>query len=72
MSETIAVVIIAALLLGLVPIVPKMIAFRTNVLRTLHLNAFANWNERNASTLVVVVRSIFVVLAIFLLVLAVF
>lgn len=57
-------IVVVVILLGLVPLVPKMIALRTRVLHALHLNRLANWHDRNAATLVVVVRAIIVCVAV--------
>jgi hypothetical protein len=72
MLQSVALFTLAVVLLGLLPIVPRIVAFRTGVLRWLHMYRFANWHERHAPAIVIVVRSIFVVLAIYLLVLVLF
>jgi hypothetical protein len=69
MSETTIYFGAAALMLLLTPLVPKMIALRTRVLRCIHLNRLADWHERNQHALIVIVRSILLVMAVVLLIL---
>jgi len=56
-------------LLGLAPLVPKMLELRIRVLRFLRWNSLANWHETNFRRLVVIVRMLFVAMALTLLVL---
>ncbi len=72
MSKSIVLVIIAAILLGLIPIIPRMVALRVRVLRFLHWNWFADWHERNAHGITVGVRIFLAVLAVYLLTLGLF
>jgi len=60
----------ACILFGLLPLVPRMVALRTRVLYALHLRCLAGWHERNTGALIVVVRVSFVVIALFLAILA--
>jgi len=56
-------------LLGLTPLVPKMILLRIRVLRFLHWNSLGNWHETNFHPLVVIVRALMVAMAMTLVVL---
>lgn len=70
MAEHVYYILVATILVALLPLVPKMIAMRTRVLHILRLKCLAGWHERNAGTLVVVVRVIFTALAVVMAVLA--
>jgi len=69
MSESVYFIIFAVILLGLIPIVPKMVAFRARVLRYFRWNRLANWHERNTAIITISVRIIFAVLAVYLFIL---
>ena len=56
-------------LLGLTPLVPKMLLLRIRVFRFLHWNSLANWHETNFRPLVVIVRLLMVAMAVTLVVL---
>ena len=68
MSQSTLLIMAAFLIIGLVPLVPKMIELRTMVLRWLRLRRFADWHERHARPLTLVVRVIFAAFGIVLLV----
>ena len=68
MTKPTLYIIIAFLIMALVPLVPKMISLRTRVLYGLHLRSFANWHNRNARALTLIVRGIFVAIAVVLLI----
>jgi len=70
MGEHVYYILVAAILVAMLPLVPKMIALRTRVLYALHLKSLACWHERNSGTLVVVVRLILATIAAVLVVLA--
>ena len=58
MTQNMALLIVAAIVVGLIPIVPKMVGLRIKVLRWLRLNRLADWHERNIKTLTPIVRGI--------------
>lgn len=63
----IVLLIVAVLMLTvMIPLVPKMIVLRARVLRWFHLYRLADWHERNASTLVPIVRTIITAIALIL------
>ena len=68
MTKPTLCIVMAFLIMALVPLVPKMISLRTRVLHGLHLRSFADWHDRNARTLTLIVRGIFVAIAVVLLV----
>ncbi len=68
MTKPTLYIIVAFLIMAMVPLVPKMIALRTTVLQGLHLRSFADWHNRNARTLTLIVRGIFVAIAVVLLI----
>lgn len=70
MTEQTYFLIVAVVVFGLIPLVPRMIGLRTRVLYALRLRSLAGWHERNAGTLVVAVRAIFAATAVVLAVLA--
>jgi len=47
MSQATALYIVAAIMLLLIPIVPKMVALRVRVLRFVRLRGLADWHERH-------------------------
>lgn len=66
MTQDTGLIIVALILFLLVPIVPKMVHLRVKVLRWFRLNWLADWHERNIRVLTPVVRTILIVLAIYL------
>lgn len=70
MAEHVYYIVVATILVAMLPLVPRMIALRTRVLHALRLRSLAGWHDRNASTLVVVVRLILAAIAVVLVVLA--
>lgn len=67
MSKSLILVILAAIMLILVPIIPKMISLRISILRWLKLNRLADWHQRYSKGIAVFVRVILIVLAGYLL-----
>lgn len=72
MSKSVAIIVIGVILLGIVPIVPKMLALRVRVLHFFRWNRLADWHERNARGIIIGVRLLFAALAVYLLMLAIF
>ncbi|MHC4500989.1 MAG: hypothetical protein ACYS21_17960 [Planctomycetota bacterium] len=70
MKESVYYFIVAAVLLALIPIVPKMIAFRIRVLHFLRWKSLASWHERNFRGFVIGVRLIMVAIALTLIIVA--
>lgn len=62
-TEQVAFFIGAAVLVALMPLVPKIVVFRIRVLRFLHLTGFADWHERNFRVVAIALRSILAVIA---------
>ncbi|MEZ5359377.1 MAG: hypothetical protein R3F48_11165 [Candidatus Zixiibacteriota bacterium] len=56
----------AAVMAGIIPIVPKMLNLRIWVLNKLHLKGLANWHRRAATPIIITVRMIFAVVSIIL------
>ena len=67
MTQDTALIIVAIILFALIPLVPKMVNLRIKVLRWFKWNWLADWHERNLTVLTPIVRTILVVLAIYLL-----
>lgn len=63
-------IIAAVIMLGLIPLVPKMMNFRILVFRKLHLNWLANLHENHFRGFVIAVRIILAAMAVLLLLLA--
>ena len=62
--------VVAAVLLALLPLVPKMVAFRIKVLDFLHLSWLADWHQRYSHGIVIAVRITLTGLAILLVIIA--
>ncbi|MBU8933975.1 MAG: hypothetical protein KOO62_08195 [candidate division Zixibacteria bacterium] len=71
MSETIYYFIIAAILVALIPIVPKFLCLRIKILRFLRWKSLADWHARHFGGLVIAVRAIMGVIAIVVLILGI-
>jgi hypothetical protein len=67
MSQSLVLVILAAIMLLLVPIIPKMISLRIRILHWLKLHRLADWHQRYSKGISVFVRVVLVVLAGYLL-----
>lgn len=67
MSKSLIFVILAAIMLVLVPIIPKMISLRISILHWLKLHKLADWHQRYSKGIAVFVRVILIVLAGYLL-----
>ena len=63
-------IIAAVIMLGLIPLVPKMMNFRILVFRKLHLNWLANLHENHFKGFVIAVRIIMATIGLILLLLA--
>ncbi|MFH1372361.1 MAG: hypothetical protein ABII79_00980 [bacterium] len=71
MSEHVYYIIVAAILAGLIPLVPRMICLRIRVLRWLRWTGIADWHQRNFKPLVIIVRVIMLTIAVVMLVLGI-
>lgn len=69
MTAQSAYIIAAVVLIGALPLVPKMMALRTRALYALRLRSLAAWHERNTGALIVVVRVIMTAVAVLLVIL---
>lgn len=70
MKESVYYFLVAAVLLALIPIVPKMITLRIRVLRFLRWKTLASWHERNFRGFVIGVRLTMAVIALTLITIA--
>lgn len=66
MSQKLALFIVAGLMLGMIPIAPKILALRIRVHRFLHLGGLADWHERHCRVLLVIARLLLVAVALVL------
>lgn len=64
MSQNIALGLVAVLMIGLIPLVPKLIMFRVKVLRWFKWNRLADWHERNIKILTPIIRGIMLLMII--------
>jgi hypothetical protein len=71
MDENLYYAIVAAVLVILIPIVPKMVRVRIAALRWLRWNRLADIHEQGFNPIVIAVRVIMLALAVYLFVLAV-
>lgn len=63
MSEAIYLFIIAAVLILLIPLVPRLLAFRIRALRFLHLRSLADWHVRHFGGVILGIRIGIVIVA---------
>ena len=70
MEELLLFLFIAVIMIILFPFVPRMIRFRIKVLRILKWNSLADFIEKHFAQSVIIVRTLIVLIVIFLIVLA--
>ena len=68
MSKTTVYYLSAALIAGIIPIVPYILRLRIRILRFFRWQAFADWHERHARPIIFGVRIFMGALALYLLV----
>ena len=69
MSDAMIYIGLAVIIVGLIPIVPKMMTLRIKFFRFLHWNWLANLHEKYYNGIVIAVRCILLAIAIVLLIL---
>lgn len=70
MAQSTLFLLLAALLIILIPIAPRMIMLRIKVLSLMKLKGLADFHGRNFNRVVLIVRIVFVLFAVLLIVLA--
>jgi hypothetical protein len=63
MTQQLALYIIAVIVVGLIFIVPQILAFRIRLLHWLRWHRLADWHQRNIRILIPVFRAVLLVIA---------